>query len=214
MSLDLALKILFTNYNIFHIFQLSQLCKKLDEIWEENQGEVVLFNWTNFLREESFTFLNLTSPLDLSNVIISRTSTTDMEEDVIIVYKKRVTEAELEQCDSRAIQDIASQDLLLTTLLEYDNAQTEHEFQTTVYTCNVCFNEKLGAACIKFTPCDHVFCKECMKGYFEVQIADGSVKCLTCPQEDCESQGHPAQVLLCNYWKPLFRWYKTIFCTT
>ena len=33
-----------------------------------------------------------------------------------------------------------------------------------------------------------------MKGYFEVQIRDGSVKGLTCPEDKCTSQASPAQV--------------------
>ena len=96
--------------------------------------------------------------------------------------------------DSRAIQDIASQDLLLPTILDHNKLQEDYEFKTTLFTCQVCFMEKLGALCLSFLTCDHVFCKECMKGYFEVQIQDGSVKALTCPSDKCESQAHPSQV--------------------
>ena len=97
--------------------------------------------------------------------------------------------------DPRAIQDIASQDLLLPTILEHNKLQEDYEFKTTLFTCQVCFMEKLGALCLSFLTCDHVFCKECMKGYFEVQIQDGSVKALTCPSDKCESQAHPSQVI-------------------
>ncbi len=96
--------------------------------------------------------------------------------------------------DPRAIQDIASQERLLPTILEHNKLQEDYEFKTTLFTCQVCFMEKLGALCLSFLNCDHVFCKECMKGYFEVQIQDGSVKALTCPGEKCESQAHPSQV--------------------
>ncbi len=99
-----------------------------------------------------------------------------------------------EPFDPRAIQDIASQDLLLPTILEHNKLQEDYEFKTTLFTCQVCFMEKLGALCLSFLNCDHVFCKECMKGYFEVQIEDGSVKALTCPSDKCESQAHPSQV--------------------
>ena len=33
-----------------------------------------------------------------------------------------------------------------------------------------------------------------MRGYFEVQINDGNVKALTCPDTDCETQANPSQV--------------------
>ncbi len=96
--------------------------------------------------------------------------------------------------DSRAIQDIASQDLLLPALLEYNKTFLDHVFRTTLYTCQVCFREKLGQLCLQFVGCGHVYCKECMQGYFKVQIDDGSVSCLTCPSENCESQATPSQV--------------------
>ena len=54
------------------LFQLSTLCKKLDELWNENEGEVILFIWTSFLKDETLDFLNVTSPLDLSNVVHKR----------------------------------------------------------------------------------------------------------------------------------------------
>ena len=111
-----------------------------------------------------------------------------------------ITSGDLDPSDPRAIQDIASQDLLLPTILEHNKLQEDYEFKTTLFTCQVCFMEKLGALCLSFLTCEHVFCKECMKGYFEVQIQDGSVKALTCPSDKCESQAHPSQVFLifCN----------------
>ena len=68
-------------------------------------------------------------------------------------------------------------------------------------TLQVCFCERLGAICIQFSGCGHVYCKECMKGYFEVQINDGSVKCLECPSDKCESQAYPGQVSVNCCWK-------------
>ncbi|CAH1778616.1 unnamed protein product [Owenia fusiformis] len=49
--------------------QLTELCKKLDRIWIENEGMEVLFMWISFLKDELLDFLNLSSPLDLSSVI-------------------------------------------------------------------------------------------------------------------------------------------------
>ncbi|XP_035681742.1 E3 ubiquitin-protein ligase RNF14-like [Branchiostoma floridae] len=96
--------------------------------------------------------------------------------------------------DLRAIQDLASPSLLVPALVEYDQERRQHMFNTTMYNCNVCFGEKLGADCIGFKGCDHVYCKECMKGYFQVQISEGNVQCLQCPEPKCESQALPSQV--------------------
>ena len=69
-----------------------------------------------------------------------------------------------------------------------------HDKPLCLLIAQVCFSEKLGSACIRFVGCDHVYCKECMKSYFEIQIADGTVKRLTCPEDECTSQASPGQV--------------------
>ena len=153
-------------------------------------------------------FLRLSSPLDLKNVLVhkqrSRKSSTqgNLEntgngKNKDILKKDYIDGAENDlgvTSDPRAIQDIATQELLLRTVIDYDEMQLEENFKNTLFSCNVCFTEKLGSLCIKFKGCDHVYCKGCMKDYFTVQIKDGSVKGLTCPEGKCESQAIPAQV--------------------
>ncbi len=208
------------------MFQLSRLCKRLDEIWSDNVGEVVLFMWASFLNEP-LEYLQINTPLDLSNVVPKRrrsrlrkpsggkqstinsqnemstsntnaanqnTSDNNKSCDLAAAIQTELdAEPELTH-DSRAIQDIACQDLLLPTILDHDAQQQELDFQNTLFTCQVCFMEKLGCLCLSFTGCDHVYCKDCMKGYFEVQIAEGNVQGLICPSDKCDSQAHPAQV--------------------
>ena len=159
--------------------------------------------WTSFLYEETVSYLNLTSPLDLSNVLTHRKHSFSRKQDCSnknYGANNNMNQAlNTSQCDSptydkRAIQDIASQEHLLPTLLEFDQQQREEVFHLTLFSCNVCFVEKLGAQCIRFADCDHVYCQDCMAGYFEVQIGDGSVKALFCPSDKCESQALPSQV--------------------
>lgn len=45
--------------------QMSSLCRRLDELWEENQGCVILFTWIQFLKEEALDFLGIQSPLEV-----------------------------------------------------------------------------------------------------------------------------------------------------
>lgn len=45
--------------------QMSALCRRLDELWEENQGCVVLFTWIQLLKEEALDFLGIQSPLEI-----------------------------------------------------------------------------------------------------------------------------------------------------
>lgn len=44
---------------------MSLLCRRLDELWEENQGCVVLFTWIQLLKEEALDFLGIQSPLEI-----------------------------------------------------------------------------------------------------------------------------------------------------
>ena len=206
---------------LLYLFQLSQLCHRLDGIWEENKGDVVLFLWMSFLKDDALSFLQIASPLDLSHVVASMklkrailqwqvtgsksdeiTQTVDSSDSEIagksdlhcVKHKSGLTSSEQLTFDPRAVQDIGSQQMLLPAILEYNREQRLCVFNLTVYTCQVCFVEKLGDQCLQFDVCGHVYCKDCMRGYFEVQIQDGSVQCLTCPYDQCESQAHPAQV--------------------
>ena len=96
--------------------------------------------------------------------------------------------------DKRAVQDISTMDGLVSSLISYNQSEETRLFQTSFINCSVCFNEKFGDSCIQFPNCKHVFCKQCMKEYFTVQINDGSVKSLTCPEDKCETQADPALV--------------------
>lgn len=156
--------------------QLTTLCHKLDSIWEENTGCVVLFMWTTFLQEELFDYLHLKSPLELAKVISKARKDSDFK------------------LDYRAIQEVSNQDQLLPVLLEYNKQEKERQFERNSYTCKVCFCEKAGMHCICFDDCGHVYCKDCMRDYFNVQIQEGNVKGLECPEDKCESQAHPSQV--------------------
>ena len=145
----------------------------MDELWSQSCNTGVLFTWINFLQEDLFEFLKVKFDEDL---VINNTSS-----DVTNVF---------DSIDPRAVKQPCSSILLQN----YDKDEREFKFQKGYFTCNVCFNELLGKDCMKFNKCDHVFCNECMKTYFETQISDGNVKSLTCPHDKCEEQALPAQV--------------------
>jgi E3 ubiquitin-protein ligase RNF14 len=148
---------------------LTKLCQKLDELWIENDHQCVLFTWISFLSTEIFDHLNI----DTDNIIIISE-----------------TQESNHINDKRAIRRPCSHLLLK----DYDKDQNDLRFQASYFSCKVCFTDKLGKDCIKFNECGHVFCNECMKGYFESQIQSGDVNKLICPYEKCESQALQAQV--------------------
>ncbi len=149
---------------------LSRLCQKLDELWIENDHQCVLFTWISFLSDEVFDYLNI----DTNNILIINEA-----QELDITKDKRTFRP---SCSYLLLKD-------------YDKDQIDLRFRTTYFSCKVCFSDKLGKDCIKFNGCDHVFCNECMKGYFESQIQSGDVNKLNCPFEKCESQALQTQVI-------------------
>lgn len=96
--------------------------------------------------------------------------------------------------DSRAIQDIGPKTKILYLLRDYSEEMRKKVFSSRVFECKVCFMEKLGANCLEFWPCRHVSCKDCMASFFSVQISEGNIKFLKCPEDQCDSEANPKQV--------------------
>ncbi|CAH2277051.1 E3 ubiquitin- ligase RNF14 isoform X1 [Pelobates cultripes] len=171
--------------------QLVRLCQHLDELWKENAGCVVLFAWTQFLKEETLEYLSIQSPYEIEVCPnVSQNGLPPGETD-------RCSNAESQEdgvCDKRAIQDAESVSALMKYILEFNESQQKKCFDGKLYMCNICFSEKLGSECTNFKLCNHVYCNICLKDYFEIQIKDGQVHSLNCPEPECSSTATPAQV--------------------
>lgn len=48
--------------------QLCKLCKHLDALWDESNGEVILFQWIQFLKDETLSFLQIEECLDITEL--------------------------------------------------------------------------------------------------------------------------------------------------
>uniref|UniRef100_A0A4W3J0F2 RBR-type E3 ubiquitin transferase n=1 Tax=Callorhinchus milii TaxID=7868 RepID=A0A4W3J0F2_CALMI len=172
--------------------QLSILCSRLDNLWEENHRNVVLFSWMQFLKEETLPFLFIKSPLEIQINNKGRV-------DSILSINKKKEQDEIQDLkefplDQRAVQDVESWAGVLREILDFDQNQQQKTFNRKMFMCNICFCEKLGIDSMYFKECKHVHCKACLKEYFEIQIRDGNVQCLNCPEPKCASVAIPAQV--------------------
>lgn len=209
--------------------QLSQLCQEMDRLWEESRGDVIMFTWAQFLKDETLNLLGFTDTVDVANVRPVRQQSVDAAAGCTVVNNDSGivadANAEAKTCadggdnsesdsvsastgatslslsrqnsqnyDSRTIQDIAPKSNLLKILRDYDEEMRRKVFGLKNFECKVCFMDKLGSNCLEFWPCRHVYCKECMSSYFEVQINEGNIKFLRCPEDKCESEANPKQV--------------------
>ncbi|XP_034149119.1 E3 ubiquitin-protein ligase RNF14 isoform X2 [Esox lucius] len=178
---------------------MTSLCKRLDELWEENQGCVVLFTWIQFLKEEALAFLDVKSPLEVVKVakapVERKRIEAGMRRAACLTVETDNLDPQLE-LDARAVLVVDPRTDILPQLLDFDEAQRQKVFDSKSFCCGICFMEKLGLACLCFKECQHVYCKACMTEYFQIQIRDGNVQCLNCPQPKCSSLATPSQVKL------------------
>ncbi|XP_066960250.1 E3 ubiquitin-protein ligase RNF14-like isoform X1 [Macrobrachium rosenbergii] len=209
--------------------QLTQLCHELDRLWEENKGDVIMFTWSQFLKDETLNLLGIIDVLNVetirpvrqSSICVAQNSPdTNEDSDIVPDDEARaqlcsvdgvdsesdkssavtgaislvVSRQNSQTYDSRTIQDIAPKTNLLKLLRDYDEEMRQKVFATRNFECKVCFMDKSGAHCLEFWPCRHVYCKDCMSSYFEVQISEGNIKFLRCPEDKCESEANPKQV--------------------
>uniref|UniRef100_A0A0K2T167 RBR-type E3 ubiquitin transferase n=1 Tax=Lepeophtheirus salmonis TaxID=72036 RepID=A0A0K2T167_LEPSM len=79
-------------------------------------------------------------------------------------------------------------------LESYDVSRKEGIFHESLFTCNICFQDKFGKECVQFKGCDHVYCNICMSSYFETKIQEGSESGIVCPTHECSVEALPTQI--------------------
>lgn len=137
---------------------LSSLCQVLDTLWEQQAGEVVIYSWAEWLRSSCLSHLGITDQLDL---------------DI----------CEKDGQDKRAL---STPDVDIPWLVHYNEEQENNEFLKAVHTCFICFTEQLGKDFVRLA-CKHNFCYECMLSYAKINVKEGTVKKLQCPDTSCKS---------------------------
>lgn len=197
---------------------LSKLCKKLDLLWKNNKQEI-LFTWMEFLQDETLKSLKIKNYLDLDHIYTSYKITLEKLQNLQADKKTGETDEPNKQCngkvskknaarrknakkrtiDKRAILNNPTDVNPIQILIDYNENRKQIEFKKNFYTCNICFTDKSGEHCTQFLPCTHTFCKDCIKGYFEVKIKEGSVMNICCPEEKCKFEATPGQVITLHY---------------
>ncbi|MCO5548539.1 hypothetical protein L7F22_001999 [Adiantum nelumboides] len=146
---------------------LSKLCKGLDGLWQEQVGNVVIYMWAEWLRTYCLPHLGIFNELMLE------------------------THYEWKRHELRVFSGCSSPDIIIPALMRYNEEQKNDYFLKSLYPCCICFTEHLGKDFVRL-PCTHFFCINCMKQFSSVNVKEGTVKNLICPDTTCKSSIPPA----------------------
>ena len=150
-------------------YQLTQLCKKLDQLWESLKGEPVIFHWVDWLQNSSLEYLEASEILSLKPY--------HYEND--------------EPHDPRGLPEFLDPKECALKILEYDFKMVQEEFRKESHTCEVCFDEREGILFHFLEECGHKFCVECLLDYCQMNVNEGTVKRLKCPEPKCSAMLSP-----------------------
>ncbi|KAJ4368509.1 hypothetical protein N0V86_009414 [Didymella sp. IMI 355093] len=78
-------------------------------------------------------------------------------------------------------------------LLVFDQEAKQQAFEKGTYECGVCLDPKKGTLCHQMEDCEHVFCIECLQGYYNDAILAGSIDDVKCPDFSCGDNNKRAQ---------------------
>lgn len=158
------------------LWEISFVCQKLDEIWEENKNSEILFLWIDFLKNDILDFLNIQTILDISFMHT--------------IYTKPDNPVTTFISDPRAINGALSLNKYLNIkklLLHYDKEQCQQNFNNKDFTCDICFEEYKGLKCIELENCGHIYCKSCIQEHIQTKLSE-YVKIIPCPTLDCNNK--------------------------
>jgi len=138
----------------------------LDMLWEEQQGMEVTYQWVQWLQSSTLSHLGFGNE--------------------IVLGKNDVT------CDAdkRACLDNASPDVMIPRMMRYNDNKHHEAFLHAIHDCMICFSECPGVDFIKL-PCHHFFCWKCMQIYCKMNVKEGNVVKLLCPDTKCEGAVPP-----------------------
>lgn len=154
--------------------KVLQLADELHRVAEGAKGEIVVFDWGETIANCAFDLLALDE-----GIVIDKSAGKSDEQDSRLAYNQ--TDDPLK---------------VLKTCEEYDEIKQQELFEEVYYHCGICFESKPGNLCFRMRACgEHVFCKECIQGFFEARINDGMVseKQICCPGR-CGKSAHPTEI--------------------
>ncbi|KAL3817919.1 hypothetical protein ACJIZ3_003824 [Penstemon smallii] len=146
--------------------KISDLCCKLDSIWQEQTGQEVIYQWVEWLQECTLSHLSFGHEIILGP------------------YGARPN------VDRRAISGSVSPNIDIPLIKSNNDEQRHENFCRNIQECCICFSEFPGSEFIRL-PCQHFFCWKCLKTFADIHITEGTIMKLQCPQSKCEGMIPP-----------------------
>ncbi|KAG9152733.1 hypothetical protein Leryth_018891 [Lithospermum erythrorhizon] len=140
--------------------KISSFCHVLDSIWNDQQGQEVLYQWVEWLHGSSLSYLGFDKEITLGPYGVRHAG------------------------DKRAVSGSVSPDIDIPLIKSYNDERRHENFGKSFHECCICFSEFLGSEFVKL-PCQHFFCWKCMKTFCDVHIKEGTVTKILCPYSKC-----------------------------
>ncbi|XP_015691772.1 E3 ubiquitin-protein ligase RNF14-like [Oryza brachyantha] len=145
---------------------VSQLCEMLDTLWAELPGQEVVYQWVEWLRNSSRSYLWFDGKITLGPDI------------------------PMHKVDCRAISRSLSLESVIPSMLSYSSKKLYQAFLEDLHMCMICLNQSKGSNFIRL-PCQHLFCVKCLGTLCRMHVKEGSVFQLVCPDTKCNASIPP-----------------------
>lgn len=183
-------------------FQLKKLCGELDDIWSRNgPGVAIVYEWIDFLKNGTLSFLKVGKALNIGSHVEDKVSVEDLREKRLARFSRSCRDSGI---DNRAISgwrpafqlesgERSDIEQLMGNLIRYDMIMKRKAFLARTHTCLVCWNEEEGKSFTTLS-CDHSFCTLCMKEHVGLNVKEGSVDKIVCPDSRCKRAIEPSLI--------------------
>ncbi|KAF7003515.1 hypothetical protein CFC21_018816 [Triticum aestivum] len=145
---------------------VSQLCEMLDTIWAELPGQEVVYQWVEWIRNSSLSYLLFDGKITLGS------------------------DCPTHKGDNRAISRNLSLESVIPSMLNYSSKKQYEAFLENLHTCRICLNQSKGSNFVRL-PCQHLFCVKCMETLCRMHVKEGTVFHLVCPETKCNASIPP-----------------------
>ncbi|KAL2179117.1 RWD domain-containing protein [Thermothelomyces heterothallicus CBS 202.75] len=72
-----------------------------------------------------------------------------------------------------------------TAILGHDISARKAAFDNETFECGVCLEPKKGSVCHRMLDCGHVFCVDCLQGFYNAAIREGDIAAVICLEPNC-----------------------------